>query len=357
MHFRNNSEPHAGPPISVFKALPEVWELIRPRRRLLALGLVLMVINSVTGLVLPASTKFLVDDVIGKHHASLLMPLVGMVLLSTLVQGLTSFALTQTLSKAAQRLIAELRSRVQEHVGRLTLQYFDSTKVGTLVSRIMTDVEGVRNLIGTGLIDFVGGLLTAVIAFVVLVRISPVMTAIAFGFLLVFGVALRKAFQTIRPIFRERGKINAEVTGRLTESLGGVRVVKGYHAEAREHEVFAVGIETALAKCLPDADGNVAARAFLCHADGRGGSDRHVHGLAADSCCASSPSAVSSLTPCFSDTSPRRSFRWSESEPRLPRHWRDWSALARCSTSIPKMRTRSARSASAESRARSSSAM
>jgi subfamily B ATP-binding cassette protein MsbA len=187
-----------------------------------------------------------VDDVIGKHRASLLMPLVAAVLLSTVVQGVTSFALTQTLSKAAQRLIAELRSRVQEHVGRLPLQYFDSTKVGTLVSRIMTDVEGVRNLIGTGLIDFVGGLMTAVIAFVVLVRISPVMTAIAFGFLMVFGVALRKAFQTIRPIFRERGKINAEVTGRLTESLGGVRVVKGYHAEAREHEVFAAGLDRLL---------------------------------------------------------------------------------------------------------------
>jgi subfamily B ATP-binding cassette protein MsbA len=226
--------------------LPEVWLLIRPRRYLLALGFSLMVINRLTALVLPASTKFLVDDVIGKHRAHLLMPLVGAVLLATLVQGLTSFALTQTLSKAAQRLIAELRSQVQEHVGRLPLKYFDSTKVGMLVSRIMTDVEGVRNLIGTGLIDFVGGLLTAVIAFVVLVRISPVMTAIAFSFLLVFGVALRKAFQTIRPIFRERGKINAEVTGRLTESLGGVRVVKGYHAEAREHEVFAIGIDRLL---------------------------------------------------------------------------------------------------------------
>ncbi len=255
MHFGNNSAPHSGrisseahtgPPISVFKALPEVWVLIRPRRRLLALGFFLMVINRVTGLVLPASTKFLVDDVIGKHRTSLLMPLVGAVLLSTLVQGLTSFALTQTLSKAAQRLIAELRSQVQEHVGRLPLKYFDSTKVGMLVSRIMTDVEGVRNLIGTGLIDFAGGLLTAGIAFVVLMRISPIMTAIAFGFLLVFGVFLRKAFQTIRPIFRERGKINAEVTGRLTESLGGVRVVKGYHAEASEHEVFATGIERLL---------------------------------------------------------------------------------------------------------------
>ena len=191
MHFRSRSEPHSGPPISVFKALPEVWALIRPRRALLALGFVLMVINRITGLVLPASTKFLVDDVIGKHRAAMLMPLVGVVLISTMVQGLTSFALTQTLSKAAQRLIAELRSKVQEHVGRLPLQYFDSNKVGTLVSRIMTDVEGVRNLVGTGLIDFVGGLLTAAIAFVVLVRISPVMTAIAFGFLLVFGVALR----------------------------------------------------------------------------------------------------------------------------------------------------------------------
>jgi subfamily B ATP-binding cassette protein MsbA len=255
VHYRSSSEPRhlksksdAGSvsTAAAFKALPEVWALIRPRRRLLALGFALMVINRVTALVLPASTKYLVDDVMGKRHANLLVPLVGIVLLATLIQGVTSFALTQTLSKAAQRLIAELRSRVQEHVGRLPLQYFDSTKVGTLVSRIMTDVEGVRNLIGTGLIDFVGGLMTAVIAFGFLVHISPVMTAIAFGFLLVFGVALRKAFQTIRPIFRERGKITAEVTGRLTESLGGIRVVKGYHAEAREHEVFSVGIDRLL---------------------------------------------------------------------------------------------------------------
>lgn len=251
MHFlRASSEPRGGaqigPPVSVAKALPEVWSLIRPRRRLLAFGFVLMVINRVTGLVLPASTKFLVDDVIGKRQANLLLPLVSAVLGATLLQGITSFALTQTLSKAAQRLIAELRGRVQEHIGRLPLRYFDATKVGALVSRIMTDVEGVRNLIGTGLIDFLGGILTAAIAFVVLVRISPVMTAIAFGFLLVFGVLLQKAFQIIRPIFRERGRINAEVTGRLTESLGGVRVVKGYHAEAREHAVFASGLELLL---------------------------------------------------------------------------------------------------------------
>lgn len=234
----------------IVKVLPEIWKLVRPRRWLLALGLVLMAINRVSGLVLPASTKYLVDDIIGKHHANLLMPLVGVVLGATIVQGLTSFALTQTLSKAAQKLIAELRAKVQEHVGRLPVSYYDSNKTGTLVARIMSDVEGVRNLIGTGLVEFVGGLLTAAISFVVLVRISPVMTGIAFGFLLVFGVALRKAFRTIRPIFRERSKINAEVTGRLTESLGGVRVVKGYHAEDREHGVFVSGVERLLNNIL-----------------------------------------------------------------------------------------------------------
>lgn len=230
----------------IFKALPEIWALIQPRRALLALGFGLMIINRVSGLILPASTKYLVDDVIGKRHLQLLYPLVGVVLAATVVQGLTSFALTQTLSKAAQRLITELRRRVQEHVGRLSVSYYDSNKTGTLVARIMSDVEGVRNLVGTGLVDFVGGLMTAIIAFIVLIRISPVMTSIAFGFLLVFGVGLRKAFRTIRPIFRERSKINAEVTGRLTESLGGVRVVKGYHAEDREHEVFSSGVERLL---------------------------------------------------------------------------------------------------------------
>ena len=153
-----------GKKTEIFKALPEIWQLISPRRALLGLGLGLMVINRVSGLVLPASTKYLVDDVIGKKHFHLLYPLVGIVLAATLIQGLTSFALTQTLSKAAQKLIAELRRRVQEHVGRLSVAYYDANKTGMLVSRIMSDVEGVRNLIGTGLIDFVGGLLTAVIA-------------------------------------------------------------------------------------------------------------------------------------------------------------------------------------------------
>src|SRR6202050_1018855 len=221
--------------------LPQVCRLIRPRRGILAVGFLLMVINRRSGLVLPYSTKYLIDSVIIKHNIQLLKPLVLGVLLATVVQGITSFSLTQLLSKAAQRLITELRQKVQAHIGWLPVSFHDSTKSGVLVSRIMTDVEGVRNLIGTGLVDLVGGLLTAGIALVVLFRISTLMTVLAFGFLLGFGLALKKAFQTIRPIFRERGKINAEVTGRLSESLGGVRVVKGYHAEDREEKVFSLG--------------------------------------------------------------------------------------------------------------------
>ena len=152
-----------------------------------------------------------------------LTPLVLAVLGATVVQGSTSFTLTQLLSKAGQRLIAELRQRVQAHVGRLPISYYDANKTGALVSRIMSDVEGVRNLIGTGLVEFLGGLITAVISLVLLMRISPLMTGIAMAVVLTFGFVLSRAFSTIRPIFRERGKITAEVTGRLTESLGGVR--------------------------------------------------------------------------------------------------------------------------------------
>jgi ABC-type multidrug transport system fused ATPase/permease subunit len=230
--------------------LPDIWKLVRPRRAVLALGFVLMAINRVSGLVLPYSTKYLIDDIIGKRHIDKLMPLVLAVLFATLIQGITSFSLTQLLSKAAQRLIAELRRGVQEHIGRLPVTYYDANKSGMLVSRIMSDVEGVRNLIGTGLVEFVGGLLTAVIALVVLIRISALMTGLAFLFLLIFGLALRHAFRTIRPIFRARAKINAEVTGRLTESLGGVRVIKGYHAEDREAQVFAGGVKRLLDNVL-----------------------------------------------------------------------------------------------------------
>jgi subfamily B ATP-binding cassette protein MsbA len=230
--------------------LPDIWKLVRPRRAVLLLGFVLMSINRVSGLVLPYSTKYLIDDIIGKRHIDKLMPLVLAVLGATLIQGVTSFSLTQLLSKAAQRLIAELRRGVQEHIGRLPVTYYDANKSGMLVSRIMSDVEGVRNLIGTGLVEFVGGLLTAVIALVVLLKISALMTGLAFLFLLIFGLALRHAFRTIRPIFRARAKINAEVTGRLTESLGGVRVIKGYHAEDREAQVFAGGVKRLLDNVL-----------------------------------------------------------------------------------------------------------
>ena len=226
--------------------LPDIWALVRPRRGLLAIGMVLMAINRVSGLLLPFSTKILVDYIIGKRHYYLLRPLILVVVGATLIQGITSFGLTQLLSKAAQRLIAELRRKVQEHVGRLPVSYYDSNKSGMLVSRIMSDVEGVRNLIGTGLVEFVGGLLTAVLALAVLFWLSPPMTGVALGAIVVFSLALGKAFGVMRPIFRERGKINAEVTGRLTESLGGVRVVKGYHAEAAEAEVFSGGVQRLL---------------------------------------------------------------------------------------------------------------
>ena len=245
-----SSDPKAVPKIPKVErlraVLPEVWKLMRPRRWLLVLGFVLMVINRVAALVLPYSTKFLIDTVINKHHMDKLRPLVLFVLAATLVQGLTSFSLTQLLSKAAQRLIAELREQVQVHISRLPVAFYDANKTGNLVSRIMSDVEGVRNLLGTGLVDFVGGVITSGIALVLLFRTSPQMTFIAVGSLVCFAVALNKAFATIRPIFRERGKINAEVTGRLTESLGGVRVIKGYHAEEREEKIFAGGVRRLL---------------------------------------------------------------------------------------------------------------
>jgi subfamily B ATP-binding cassette protein MsbA len=231
-------------------ALPLLKELVRPRRRLLALGFALMIINRAASMVLPGSTKFLVDNVITKHQGWMLKPLVLAVLCATAIQGTTSFALTQLLSKEAQRLIAELRRKVQEHVGRLPVSYYDSNKTGTLVSRIMSDVEGVRNLIGTGLVEFAGGILVALFSLGVLLWISPLLTGMAVLFIAGFSLALRKAFGRIRPIFRERGKINAEVTGRLTESLAGVRVVKGYHAEAEEARVFSGGVQRLLDNVL-----------------------------------------------------------------------------------------------------------
>jgi subfamily B ATP-binding cassette protein MsbA len=229
---------------------PDIRAMMHPRRRILAVGFALMIVSRICGLVLPISTKYLVDNVIGKGQLNYLLPLVLAVMTATIIQGITSFTITQTVSKAAQRLIAEMRRKVQAHIGHLPVSYYDSNKSGTLVARIMTDVDGIRNLLGTGLIEFVGGLLTAVLVLGFLLRISWLLTSIALIIIVVFAGALQRAFTTIRPIFRERAKINAEVSGRLTESLGGVRVVKGYHAEAREEAVFAGGVQRLLDNVL-----------------------------------------------------------------------------------------------------------
>lgn len=251
---RDGGGPPKGP--ANWKAVwPDIKELIRPRRGQLALGLLLIIISRVAGLVLPASTKYLVDDVLVNRRTDLLEPIILAVLGATLVQAGSSFWLTQLLSKSAQRLIAELRCKVQAHVNRLPVTYFDANKSGQLVSRIMNDVEGVRNLVGTGLVEFVGGVLTALMSFVVLIRISTPMTLMALAVVGAFSLVLRYAFTNLRPIFRERGKITAEVTGRLTESIGGIRVVKGYHAEQREDEVFQAGANRILANVLKSITG------------------------------------------------------------------------------------------------------
>ncbi len=231
-------------------ALPLLKELVRPRRGLLAMGFFLTIIGQLCSLVLPYSSKFFIDDVVNKGQTSMLRPLILAVLGATFLQAAVSFILTQLLSKEAQRLIAELRRRVQEHIGRLSVAYYDANKSGALVSRIMSDVEGVRNLVGTGLIDFLGGILKALFALVILLKISALLTGIALLAIGGFSFGLSVAFKRIRPIFRERGKITAEVSGRLTESLAGVRVVKGYHAESAEAKVFAGGVERLLDNVL-----------------------------------------------------------------------------------------------------------
>jgi len=250
---------------------PQIRDLVLPRIPLLVIGFALLFANRIMGLALPYSTRTL-GDVInklpvskwslpapakaafiylnGRYGLGFLTILILAVVLATVIQAVTSFALTQLLSKEGQRAIAQLRGKVQAHVGKLPVAYYDSNKTGVLVSRIMSDVEGVRNIIGTGLVEIVGGLLTAVIVLRLMWKMSPLMTGVALGFLVVFGLALGRAFKVIRPIFRERGKINAEVTGRLTESLGGVRVVKGYHAEEREQKVFGSGVERLLQNVL-----------------------------------------------------------------------------------------------------------
>ena len=217
-------------------------EIIWPRRKLIFVGLLLILVNRLAGLVLPASTKYLVDEVIANADLDLLYKLLGAVGLAVVLQATSSYLLTLLLSVEAQRLIADLRSQVQRHVLGLPVRLFDNAKSGELVSRIMDDVEGVRNLVGTGLVQLVGGIITGVVALAFLLSINPVMTAMALVPLAAFGFVSTRAFATLRPAFRERGRIRAEVTGRLTEALGGIRVIKGFHAVEKEGEIFHDGV-------------------------------------------------------------------------------------------------------------------
>lgn len=223
--------------LTAFKTI--IW----PRRKLVFIGLILIIVSKAASFVTPIASKYLVDDVIAKKDIQMLKLLVAGVIISILVQSVTSYLLTKILSVQAQYMISELRADVQKKVLSLPIRFFDNTKSGNLVSRIMNDVEGVRNLIGTGLVQLVGGTVTAVVSLVLLLRISPAMTLLTFIPLAIFSFIALKAFKIIRPIFRKRGKINAEVTGRLTETLGGIRVIKGFNAEAQENRIFEDGVE------------------------------------------------------------------------------------------------------------------
>lgn len=216
--------------------------IIWPRKWILFGGLVIIIFNRLAGLVLPGSSKYLIDNVITPNRYDLLPMLLLVVSAAVLIQAVSSFALTRILSVEAQHLIAELRSKVQQHIIKLPISYFDNNKSGSLVSRIMSDVEGVRNLVGTGFVQLLGGVLTSVLSFILLIRINAQMTLYVLVPMAVFGVIAAKAFGYIRPIFRKRSEINARVTGRLTESLGGVRVIKGFDAEDYEIGVFRKGV-------------------------------------------------------------------------------------------------------------------
>lgn len=232
--------PKAKPDMNWRKAFQRyIW----PRRKHMLLGLLLVFVNVGAGLVLPLSTKRLFDEVIPHRDMHLLAELVAVVIGGIAVQSGTSFLLTKLLSIEAQLLISQLRAQVQRKILSLPISYFDNTKSGALVSRIMTDVEGVRNLVGTGLVQLVGGLLTALVTVFLLIRINPWMTLYTLVPVGIFAIVARRAFGRIRPIFRTRSVINAEVTGRLTETLNGVRVIKGFNAEEQENRTFEAGVE------------------------------------------------------------------------------------------------------------------
>ena len=224
------------------RAWAEARALIWVHRRSVSIGLVLMLISRAAGFVLPSSSKWLMDEVIGKHRIDLLLPLALAAGVATLINAITSFALSQVVSVAAQRAISELREDVQAHLVRLPVRYFDSTKSGVLISRVMNDPEGIRNLVGTGLIQLVGGLISAAVALVVLFWLNWQLTLGTVVFLAIFGTAMTVAFRKLRPLFRERSVITADITGRLAETIGGIRIVKVYTAEERERVVFAGGV-------------------------------------------------------------------------------------------------------------------
>lgn len=223
---------------------------MRPGRAALAGGLALVLVSRAARLVLPASTKFLVDDVVGKHKPEWVLPLALILAGSVLVQGVANFLVTLLLSRTAHRLVNDLRCRTQMHLARLPVSYFDANKTGSLASRVMTDVEGVGGLAGSGMVDMIGGLLTAVLSLCILVRISPLLTSLALAAILLFAVVIRQGFRNLRPLMRTTGAIKAEITGRLCESIGGIRVIKGYCAEQREDAVFAAGVRRFLTASL-----------------------------------------------------------------------------------------------------------
>ena len=227
------------------KVSAEAWRearaLIWAHRRYLGIGIVLLVVSRLAGLVLPASTKFVVDDVLAGERSELLLPIAGAVLAATLVQAAAGYTLSQVISVTAQRAITEMRRRVMERVTRLPVRFFDSTQTGVLISRIMTDAEGIRNLVGTGIVQLVGGVFTGVFALAGLFYLNWKLTLFIIAILAAFGAVMAYTFKKLRPIFRERGQITAEVTGRLNETLGGIRVVKAYGTEKREQRVFARG--------------------------------------------------------------------------------------------------------------------
>lgn len=256
------AKPKPKPKVDTARAWREAKDLLRQHRGSLALGLGLMLISRLAGLVLPASTKYLIDEVLGKRNLHLLMPLALGAGAATLIQAITSYANSQVVSVAAQRAIMTMRQRVQDHMLRLPIRYFDGTKSGVVISRVMNDAEGIRNLVGTGLIQLVGGALTALIALSVLFWLNWKLTLATVLFLGLFGGAMALAFRKLRPLFRKRSELTADITGRLTESIGGVRILKVYVAEERERKIFAEGTERLFLNIASTLTGTSAITAF-----------------------------------------------------------------------------------------------